>query len=53
MIANGNLNTPLLFAGVTALTILGLILFSAVELLERLAIPHRDPGSGSTGMGTM
>jgi NitT/TauT family transport system permease protein len=53
MIANGNLNTPLLFAGVTALTILGLVLYSAVELLERLAIPHRDPGSGSTGMGTM
>jgi len=53
MIANGNLNTPLLFAGVTALTVLGLILFSAVELLERLAIPYNEPVSGNTGMGTM
>jgi NitT/TauT family transport system permease protein len=53
MIANGNLNTPLLFAGVVALTILGVILFSLVEFLERLAMPYRDRGSGATGMGTM
>jgi NitT/TauT family transport system permease protein len=53
MIANGNLNTPLLFAGVIALTVLGMILYSLVELLERLAMPYRDRVSGSAGMGTM
>lgn len=45
MVANGNMNTPLLFAGVLALTILGLVLFSAVELAEKLAMPHRDRSS--------
>jgi NitT/TauT family transport system permease protein len=53
MIANGNLNTPLLFAGVMALTILGLVLFGVVEFLERLAMPHRDRVSGNIGSGTM
>jgi NitT/TauT family transport system permease protein len=53
MIANGNLNTPLLFAGVLALTVLGLVLFGVVELVERLAMPHRDRASGSIGSGTM
>jgi NitT/TauT family transport system permease protein len=53
MIANGNLNTPLLFAGVMALTILGLALFGVVEFLEGLAMPHRDRVGGNIGSGTM
>jgi NitT/TauT family transport system permease protein len=53
MIANGSMNTPLLFAGVLALTVLGLILFALIEMLERIAMPYRDQVSGSTGMGTM
>jgi NitT/TauT family transport system permease protein len=52
LVANGNMNTALLFAGVLALTILGLVLFSAVELVERMAMPHRDRISGA-GSGTM
>lgn len=53
MIANGNMNTPLLFAGVLALTILGLALYGAVELLEKLAMPHRERATGAIGSGTM
>jgi NitT/TauT family transport system permease protein len=53
MVANGNMNTPLLFAGVLALTVLGLIMFGAIELLERYALPHQERSSGATGAGTM
>lgn len=37
--ANGDLQTDLSFASIVMLTILGLILYYAVELIERLAIP--------------
>jgi NitT/TauT family transport system permease protein len=52
MIANGTLNTPLLFAGILALTALGLVLFGAVELIERLAMPYQEriPDAASAGM---
>jgi NitT/TauT family transport system permease protein len=49
MVANGAMNTPLLFAGVLALTILGLILFGLVEVLERIAMPYRDRITGANG----
>ncbi|MEH2482298.1 NitT/TauT family transport system permease protein [Nitrobacteraceae bacterium AZCC 2146] len=52
MIANGSLNTPLLFAGVLALTVLGLVFFAAIEFLERLAIPHQERADGASA-GTM
>jgi NitT/TauT family transport system permease protein len=39
LIANGNLDTPLLFAGFVGLTLIGGILFLLIELAERLAIP--------------
>lgn len=42
MIANGSMDTPLLFAGILALTILGFALFAIVELVERLAMPHLE-----------
>src|SRR5262249_61175697 len=48
MVANGSMDTPLLFAGVLALTILGVVLFGLVELAERLAMPHQEPASGSS-----
>ncbi len=38
--ANGSMDTPLLFAGVIALTVVGVALYLLVELAERLAIPH-------------
>jgi len=41
MVANGNIDTPLLFAGLVALTAQGVVLFFLVELVERLAIPRQ------------
>lgn len=37
--ASGILNTPLLFASVIAMSLLGLVLFRVVQLIERLVIP--------------
>src|SRR5258708_21992590 len=53
MVANGNMNTPLLFAGVLALTVLGLILFGTIEMLEQFAMPYRERVSDATRAGTM
>jgi NitT/TauT family transport system permease protein len=38
MVANGSMDTQLLFAGIVCLTILGVALYLVVELIERLAI---------------
>ena len=40
MVANGSMDTQLLFAGIVGLTILGVALYLLVELAERLAIPR-------------
>jgi NitT/TauT family transport system permease protein len=40
MVANGSMDTQLLFAGIVCLTILGVALYLVVELIERLAIPR-------------
>jgi NitT/TauT family transport system permease protein len=40
MVANGSMDTQLLFAGIVALTILGVVLFLLVEIAERFAIPR-------------
>ena len=40
MVANGNIDTPLLFAGLIALTVQGVVLYYLVELAERMAIPR-------------
>jgi NitT/TauT family transport system permease protein len=37
--AIGVVNTPLLFAALIVLTVLAVVLFALIELLERLAIP--------------
>ena len=47
MVANGSMDTQLLFAGIVSLTILGVVLFVLVELAERLVIP-RHIASGAT-----
>lgn len=39
IIANGNLDTELLFAGLTVLTLIGVTFFVAIDVLERLLIP--------------
>ena len=40
MVANGSMDTQLLFAGIVCLTILGVALYLVVELTERLVIPR-------------
>jgi NitT/TauT family transport system permease protein len=46
--ANGVLDTPLLFAALVLLTIMGVGFFAAVALLERLVIPwHREITAGA------
>lgn len=45
LVANGNLDTPLLFAGLIALTVLGVVMFTVVELIERISVPN----SAATG----
>jgi NitT/TauT family transport system permease protein len=51
--ANANLDTPLLFAAIVILTVLGLIVYYAVSLIERLSIPwhvsHRSETAVTTG----
>jgi NitT/TauT family transport system permease protein len=39
LIANGNMDTALLFAGIVALTFLGVIFFALIGLVERLLLP--------------
>ena len=49
MIANGSMDTALLFAGILALTILGFLLFSLIEIAERIAMPHAERATGAGG----
>jgi len=42
MVANGSMDTPLLFAGLIALTVQGVVLYALVEWAEYLAIPRRN-----------
>jgi NitT/TauT family transport system permease protein len=42
MVANGSMDTSLLFAGLIALTIQGVVLYGLVEYVEYLAIPRRS-----------
>jgi NitT/TauT family transport system permease protein len=42
MVANGSMDTPLLFAGLIALTVQGVVLYMLVEWAEYLAIPRRN-----------
>jgi NitT/TauT family transport system permease protein len=46
MVANGNVNTRLLFATITVLTLIGVVLFFIVEVAERLLMPW----AGSRGL---
>lgn len=39
MSANGSMDTPLLFAGLVGLTVIGIVLFLLIEIAERFAIP--------------
>jgi NitT/TauT family transport system permease protein len=47
MVANGSMDTTLLFAGLIALTIQGVALYMLVELAEYLAIPRRNTANAA------
>jgi len=38
-VANGNFDLPLMFAGLVLLSVIGVLLFAVVDLIERLMIP--------------
>jgi NitT/TauT family transport system permease protein len=52
MVANGSMDTQLLFAGIVCLTILGIALYLVVELTERLVIPRHIISSERAAGGT-
>ena len=41
IVANGSMDTPLLFAGLIVLTIIGVAFFMLVEFIEKLVLPRR------------
>jgi NitT/TauT family transport system permease protein len=53
MVANGSMDTQLLFAGIVWLTILGVVLYLLVELAERLAIPRHIIASERAAGGSL
>ncbi|HVK21602.1 MAG TPA: ABC transporter permease [Actinokineospora sp.] len=52
MVANGNLDAPLLFAALILMSVIGILLFFVVEVLEAVLIPwhasHRSMSSATT-----
>ncbi len=53
LVTNSNLETPLMFATILALTIIGLVFFYAVEFLEKLLIPWHVSHRVREDAGTM
>jgi NitT/TauT family transport system permease protein len=53
LIANGNMDTALLFAGIVALTVLGIVFFALIGLLERLVLPPHAVEHASFARETM
>ena len=53
LIANGNMDTALLFAGIVALTLLGVVLFALIGLVERLVLPPHAVERATFGSETM
>lgn len=52
LIANGNLNGPLLFAGLILMTLIGIVMFVAIEIAERIVLPWHASRRGSDVGGT-
>lgn len=53
VVANGYLDTPLMFAGIIALSLLGILFFFVVEVLERIFVPWRTGEHEESIQGTM
>ncbi len=45
LVANGNMDTALLFAGIVALTIVGVILYGLIAVVERMMLPPHALGA--------
>jgi NitT/TauT family transport system permease protein len=54
LVTNSNMQTALMFATIVALTIIGLVFFYAIEMLETLMIPwHVSQRGRHEASGTM
>jgi NitT/TauT family transport system permease protein len=53
LIANGNMDTALLFAGIVALTVLGIVLFALIGVVERLVLPPHAVERATFGKESM
>jgi len=53
LIANGNMDTALLFAGIVALTALGIVMFAMIGVVERLVLPPHAVERATFGKETM
>lgn len=47
--ATGNVDTPLVFASIVMMSLIGIVLFAALELLERIATPWHRSRRGEAG----
>lgn len=53
LVANGSMDTPLLFAGLVALTILGVAFFGAIAIVERMLLPPHAIGAATGARESM
>jgi NitT/TauT family transport system permease protein len=53
IIANGNMDTPLIFGGIVALTLLGIVLFLLIGFAERVVLPPHAIEQTSFGKESM
>jgi NitT/TauT family transport system permease protein len=53
MVANGSMDTPLLFAGLVGLTVLGVGFYLLIEVAESLAVPRHIRGSHAAARESM
>ena len=53
VVANGYLDTPLMFAGIIALSAMGIFFFFLIEILERIFVPWTSGDHRETTQGTM
>ncbi len=53
MVANGSMDTPLLFAGLVGLTVLGVGFYLLIEVAESLAVPRHIRGSHGAARESM
>ncbi len=53
LLANGNMDTALLFAGIVALTLLGIVFFALIGFVERLVLPPHAVEHASFARETM